>query len=366
MIQGLFFYHGLMIIIIGASLLLFSRIKDHHPVERSLLLAIFNLSVIFLGAFLYPLDGFGRFQLLAWGLFLYFPLFLLGNVLMVFKQVRIFAYILASVLFCILVIAGDAFLIEPNLLEITRITFYSDKIEEPITVVFLADIQTDSPGPAEARVFTLAAEENPDLVLLSGDYIQLADPGEYAEAIKTLQSILRDANLGPDLGAFAVQGNVDKSGWEQIFEKSAVHPLDSTTTFEFDSLVLTGLSMEDAGNINLSVSGTKKFHIILGHSPNYSLGEIDADLLLAGHTHGGQVQLPGIGPLLTLSAVSREWASGLTEIHPGRYLLVSRGIGLERGNAPRMRLIDQQITSGAGTSSMNIFQYTRRIEDSPN
>ncbi len=339
MIQGLFFYHGLMIIVSGASLLLYSRLKDHRPVERSILLGIFNLCVIFLGALLYPLDGFGRFQLLTWGLFLYFPLFLLGNVLMIFKQARIFAYFLASVIFCILAIAGDAFLFEPNLLEITRITIYSDKIIEPIKIVFLADIQTDSPGPVEARIFALAAEENPDLVLLVGDYIQLADPEQYAEAIMTLQLILRDSSLSPALGAFAVQGNVDKNGWEQIFEKSAVHPLDSTRTFEFDSLVLTGLSMEDAGNINLFISGTKKFHIILGHSPNYSLGEIDADLLLAGHTHGGQVQFPGIGPLLTLSAVPREWASGLTEIHPGRDLLVSRGIGLERGNAPRMRFL---------------------------
>jgi len=75
----------------------------------------------------------------------------------------------------------------------------------------------------------------------------------------------------------------------------------------------------------------------MGHSPNFSLGEIDADLLLAGHTHGGQVQLPGIGPLLTLSLVPRSWASGLTEISPDQYLLVSRGIGLERGNAPQLR-----------------------------
>ena len=79
--------------------------------------------------------------------------------------------------------------------------------------------------------------------------------------------------------------------------------------------------------------------MVLGHSPNFSLGDINADLLLAGHTHGGQVRLPGIGPILTLSAVPRDWASGLTEIQPGRNLLVSRGIGLERGNAPRMRFL---------------------------
>ena len=87
------------------------------------------------------------------------------------------------------------------------------------------------------------------------------------------------------------------------------------------------------------IQGSEKYHIAFGHNPNYSLGEINADLLLAGHTHGGQFQLPVIGPLLTISLVPRDWASGLTEISPGQYLLVSRGIGMERGYAPRMRFL---------------------------
>jgi predicted MPP superfamily phosphohydrolase len=66
---------------------------------------------------------------------------------------------------------------------------------------------------------------------------------------------------------------------------------------------------------------------------------VEADLLIAGHTHGGQVRLPGIGPLITLSRVRRSWAAGLTDIGRGRQLLVSRGIGMERGRAPRLRFL---------------------------
>jgi len=258
---------------------------------------------------------------------------------MIFRQVRTYAYFLSMLLFGILVFAADAFLIEPNLLEITRITIKSDKIDKSITAVFLADIQTDSPGSSEARIFDLAANENPDLVLLSGDYIQLTDPGEYGTAIKVLQSILKDSNLNPPLGAYAVQEKKKKKGWKEIFSASSVLAIDSTKVIESDQFVLTALGKEDAGNTSLLLVGSDKFHIVLGHSPNFSLGEINADLLLAGHTHGGQVQLPGIGPLLTLSGVPRDWASGLTEIQPGQYLLVSRGIGLERGNAPRLRFL---------------------------
>jgi len=62
-------------------------------------------------------------------------------------------------------------------------------------------------------------------------------------------------------------------------------------------------------------------------------------VLLAGHTHAGPARLPLIGPLLTFSRIPRAWAAGRTDFDDGRTLVVSRGIGMERGNAPRMRFL---------------------------
>jgi hypothetical protein len=82
------------------------------------------------------------------------------------------------------------------------------------------------------------------------------------------------------------------------------------------------------------------FHVVLGHSPNFALGDVAADLLIAGHTHGGQVRLPLVGAIMTLSRIPRRWAAGgLTNLPDGRRLLVSRGIGMERCNAPRLRFL---------------------------
>jgi predicted MPP superfamily phosphohydrolase len=62
------------------------------------------------------------------------------------------------------------------------------------------------------------------------------------------------------------------------------------------------------------------------------------DLYLCGHTHGGQVRLPLIGPLLTSSHLGRQYVMGL--YRSGRtHLYVSRGVGLEGLSAPRVRLL---------------------------
>ena len=79
---------------------------------------------------------------------------------------------------------------------------------------------------------------------------------------------------------------------------------------------------------------------MLGHCPDFALGDVHADLLVAGHCHGGQVRLPFWGALVTFSRVPRAWTGGeLIQRPGGGRLLISRGIGMERGRAPRLRFL---------------------------
>jgi predicted MPP superfamily phosphohydrolase len=339
MIQALIFYNSLVGLLTIIIVVFLYRVKNERVIEKTILLGLFQVIILVLGAILYPVDGFGRLQLLAWGVFLYFPLYLIAAAIMLFDKSRLFFYTLLILVLIILGVAGDAFLIEPRWLEVSHTTIYSTKLEGFIKVAVLADIQTDNPVYYEARVLELTAAENPDLVLLVGDYLQILDNDAYHTAVLELKNIFTDAGLKPPLGIYAVRGNVDHNDWTAIFQELDVRTFNSTETLDLGLITLTGVSWMDSVNQNLVVPGSEKFHIVLGHSPNFSLGEIDADLLLAGHTHGGQFQLPGIGPLLTLSLIPRRWAAGLTEIKPDQYLLVSRGIGLERGAAPRMRFL---------------------------
>lgn len=300
---------------------------------------LFAVGVV--SALAYPTDNFGRGQLMAWTLFLYTPLLLLGLAAVLHKPNRGTAYSCGMVAALILLVALDAFLIEPHGLKVSYVTLPTTKIETPVRVAILADIQTDAPGPYEAGAIQRALDTKPDMILFAGDYIQMGKRSRgYDSESAALNTILKEAELDAPLGAFAVMGNVDRRGeWMQVFEGLPVAAVETRTQFDLGEIHLTTLSLSESFDTTASVSADDAFHIVLGHSPNFSLGNVEADLLIAGHTHGGQVQLPLLGPVMTLSAVPREWASGVTEIAPGKTLIVSNGIGVERGYAPRLRFL---------------------------
>jgi predicted MPP superfamily phosphohydrolase len=136
-----------------------------------------------------------------------------------------------------------------------------------------------------------------------------------------------------------VQGNVDPSGWEEIFEGVPSVSFDRTRGVDAGIVHITGLSVDDSFDSSLRIPASDKFHIVLGHAPNFALGDVQADLLVAGHTHGGQVRLPWFGPIVTFSSIPRSWATGATRLSGNRWLVVSSGVGLERGPAPRLRFL---------------------------
>lgn len=237
-------------------------------------------------------------------------------------------------------IAAWATLVEPTALEVNTHTLSVAGLEAPIRVVVLSDLQTDAVGDFERRVIDLTRELAPDLVLFPGDYLQLHDEQAYDAQALALRRLLQDDPLAPELGAWAVRGNMEsRPDWPALFDGTWIAPIPTTRRIDLGPVVLTGLSFEDGFDPDFRVADEDRFHIVFAHGPDFALGDIQADLLIAGHTHGGQVNLPGWGPLLTFSAVPRAWAAGGGhEIAPGRHLIVSRGLGMERADAPRIRL----------------------------
>jgi uncharacterized protein len=291
----------------------------------------------FVAGWLLAIDRFHLARLAAYGLFLHAPLLLLGTTILWRKTRKIPACGCTVVAVGLVGVAGYAFLVEPFWLDVTHYRCASPKIKRPARIVVLADLQTDHFGDYEQHVFEEALAQKPDIILLAGDYLQTRYSSR-AEQQQAINAFLRKIKFSAPRGIFVIKGNIDHDDWQTIFAGTEATVADSHRQFARDDIQITCLNLgESFSPVTVPNPRPETFHIVLGHAPNFALGHIDADLLVAGHTHGGQVRIPFFGPFATLSAVPRSWAAGTTDLPGGGKLFVSRGIGMERGNAPRIR-----------------------------
>ena len=287
--------------------------------------------------------GFYSLKLLSWVAFVHLPAVLFASASLasgLWPRVALAGRIAAVV---VIGVGVDAFFIEPHRLQRVDMTYEHAGLPRAFRIALVADIQTDTVGELEQRALQMVVDAKPDLVLFAGDYIQLGDGPErrrqqdlLAEAFRSLE-----LRLSPAFGFWAVRGDTDQDGWERVFDGTNIRFSSRTFSTELSpGLQLSLLAKGDGHSPELVLPHAGGLHIALGHGPDFALSDrCEADLLLAGHTHGGQVKLPWIGPLVTLSKVPRAWAHGRTELGAGRVLVVSAGLGMERGDAPRLRFL---------------------------
>jgi len=317
--------------------------RHRSLIAWSVAMALAGAAALVLGGLFVGWDetDFGVFRLWAYGVFLHGVALLVATAVLWRRSRPILAGVAVTCATAMLLVAADAFLIEPHWLEISHWQIASPKIHHPLRIVVVADLQTDDFGPFERDVLLQALAEKPDLLLLAGDYLQ-APADKYPRLKRELNEFLREIQFTAPLGAFAIRGNIDDDAdWPNIFRGSGVTPILDRTSFDLGDLQLTGLPLWESLDTQLKLPLTRpdRFHLVLGHVPNFAMSDVQADLLVAAHTHGGQVQLPFLGPVITHCRIPRAWAAGLTELPGGRRLLVCRGIGVERGSAPPMRFL---------------------------
>ena len=312
----------------------------HH--RKKSLIAIITGFLLYGGlsvalAFLFSPDNFGALRLLCYTVFIHGFLLSFLFFFLLFNKYKFFAIISAAAGLLIVFSGIDAFFIEPHSLIVSRVNMKSAKLKEPLKIVVFSDFQADEISDYEKNAIDLSLAEKPDILLLPGDYIQTDNVEKRKELYSELNKLLKEKNFAARFGIYAVNGNVDERDWPKIFEGSYVTCATKLSSFENESFVITCLNLEESFGANIHIPVKNKFHIVLGHAPDFALANPDADLLIAGHTHGGQVRIPFLGPIFTLSKVPSGWASGVTDIDADTKLIVSRGIGMERGNAPPIR-----------------------------
>lgn len=256
-----------------------------------------------------------------------------------------FASVFAFCAVCLTAVGIDAFIVEPTWLEVRHEKITSNKVQKPLRIAVISDLQTDRVGNFERTVLKQAMDAQPDMVLLPGDYIQ-AYHEEFDEQVVKLRACLKDSKVSAPLGVFATQGDSERREWVSIFKDLPVTTFPKSETIAVGrnndhanpEVMVTGLTLRDSWRLSYQIPQTKNFHIVVAHRPDYMLKAREGDLLIAGHTHGGQVQLPIYGPLLTFSDAPREWCGGCCITNEeGRTFVITRGVGMEREHAPRLR-----------------------------
>ncbi|HEX3029240.1 MAG TPA: metallophosphoesterase [Clostridia bacterium] len=201
-------------------------------------------------------------------------------------------------------------------------------------IVYASDIHCCKFFTAK-RVAALVRKINslkPDIILLGGDYVSNS-PQYIAPCFKEL------SELKAPLGKYAVLGNHDH--WESAaqtrscMEKAGIKLLDNQSTWIYvkgKRIKIGGVGdyWEDSQIIGNTVSDVKEsdFVLLLSHNPDYTeqIKTRKVDLVLSGHTHGGQVTLFGLWAPVLPSDYGQKYLKGLVET-PFTKVLISNGVG---------------------------------------
>lgn len=263
-------------------------------------------------------------------------------------------------LFVLLLAGTAAFLwaawIEPRLYQINR---YDVSLHKPLgrsyRVLHLTDIHFAKKDGKLGGFFDRLAKESYDFVFVTGDVI------DCEEGITSCVENLK--KFSPALGTYVVFGNHDYFDYhlwdvisnsspsngrlkyknrpdlfEKALEKEGIRVMRNETEeikSGRDSLLIHGLDDPVTGRANIRKAmqdfDPAKVNILLTHTVDVFLdiGEGEIDLSFSGHSHGGQICMPLLGPVVIHTVFGRHYAAGIRRLR-GAVCSISRGVGASR------------------------------------
>ncbi len=253
---------------------------------------------------------------------------------------KVFAGLTIVITLCI----AYGFLVEPERLVVRHVEITSPHWGgEPLKIGLVSDIHVGGRKVYAPKVARLVARLNalsPDIILLAGDYTSGSAPKEardktQVENVEAGYTVLGD--LSAPMGVFAVLGNHDfQYGAHHVqdsMEKVGITFVDNRSVVVQDRFCVYGLADEYFGNPTAEgyLSCPKDSDKIgLSHSPDsLFLVPTGSALMLAGHTHGGQLNLPFLGRRLAPIEADLRFAYGQTHI-ADTPVFVTAGIGMSQ------------------------------------
>ena len=234
----------------------------------------------------------------------------------------------------ILALCWYGFIFEPNNIQIEKIDIEIENLHEDfngVKIVHLTDFHSFGFNEKEKRVIEIVNEINPNFVFITGDFVDTK-----TKDFDSCARFWKELSKQYDGRIFGVLGNHDLNSLEKSLEENDIVILNNENRkiFQGDgSAYLIGVNDPDTHRDNLgkAMLGAEENipKILLAHSPDIidDIGDKKIDLILVGHTHGGQVKIPFITPFWVPTEYHGKFASGLFEID-NTYMYVNKGIGM--------------------------------------
>ena len=234
------------------------------------------------------------------------------------SKLKIFLIILLSLLITVGCILLWSRYVTTSMLDVKESKIVNEKLPESfrgLKILHLSDVHYGKTIDKSKlkKVVERINLINPDIVVFTGDLID-KDTKITDKLIKNLSSELK--YIDAKLGKYAIKGNHDYSSdsFIEIMENSEFILLDNNYDLIYnnnnDNIIIMGLSSSIKTEIdyskvleyyNLENSNKNIFSIVLMHEPD-NIDELlkynDISLVLAGHSHGGQIRLPYIGGII--------------------------------------------------------------------
>ncbi len=227
-----------------------------------------------------------------------------------------------------------------------------------LRILHISDLHFRPRQHRKERFLARCAATAPDIVVCTGDFLDSEDGIDAAVAAVTqirpsstalfvlgshdyyattignpFKYLVGPSNRKPPKGETLpwreLVAKLEAAGWQPIVNRA--------TTIEVYGLGIVDVVGLDDPHIHredLSVASPRArpgFRLGVVHSPDAAraLADLSYDLVVCGHTHGGQLRVPGFGALVTNSSLPRRQARGLSKIG-GAWLHVSAGMGTSR------------------------------------
>jgi predicted MPP superfamily phosphohydrolase len=246
-------------------------------------------------------------------------------------------------------VLGYAAFVEPYWIDTVHIEIGAPRLPaafDGYTIYQISDLHLQTIGRRERTIISILESLPPaDLVVLTGDLVHTRrgiDPLlEIVRSIKArdgIYAVFGNSEYKNGVRARELAGRLHESCVRVLLNQPVILPKNG------DEIVLAGVEDAHTGvdDLDLALTGVPDdvFKLVLMHSPDGIAEAVvrGVDLVLSGHTHGGQINLPLVGAPITHSIMGMRMSSGYYQgyrlrtvvgIRPGRtQLYISRGLGV--------------------------------------